>query len=44
MLNLVLIGMGSTATAVAAAWFLDRLLDFDQLAARPDDDHGAAEG
>jgi hypothetical protein len=38
MLEFVLIGLGSTATAVMAARLLDRLLDFDELSALSDDD------
>jgi hypothetical protein len=36
MFELVMIGLGSTATLAAAARLLDRLLDFDQLTALPD--------
>jgi hypothetical protein len=43
MVELVLIGLGSTVTAVLAALLLDRLLDFDLLSARADDDQGQLE-
>lgn len=36
MLELVILGLGSTATLVVAARLLDRLLDFDDLAAVPE--------
>mgnify|MGYP006198080683 CR=1 FL=1 len=36
MFELVMIGLGSTATLTVAARLIDRLLDFDQLTALPD--------
>jgi hypothetical protein len=38
MIEFVLIGLGSSATVAVAVRLLDRLLDFDELAALPDGD------
>ena len=43
MIELVLIGLGSSATVAVAVRLLDRLLDFDELTALPDGDRRDAD-